>query len=156
MSTCLTDLMQPHVSMPHVCVPHRSYPASRVHAPCPRASQIFGSVGRHRWLDGLRVGESAPQPGGAAEVSLPVGADGLVAQFTRSAAARAIDTHRVSNLLLVLRPKSRTSFEVGVCRGGAAMHSWVQITPCTPAPATPWTMRMRAPPLGTPHASVHA
>ena len=38
--------------------------------------------------------------------------DSLRTRFERSVAARAIDTHRLGSMLLVLQPKSRTSYDM--------------------------------------------
>ena len=67
---------------------------------------LFGSVGRHRWIDGLSVIEEDDRDAMAAG-----GASDLRTRFERSVGPRAIDTHRLDSLLLLLKPKSRTALE---------------------------------------------
>lgn len=101
--------------------------------------QMFGSVGRHRWLGNGRLhfeeaaagdlqqdsgSSDAPYGGAPASSNASAGASVVGAVpppaagpsqlrqlFERSAGARAIDTHRLESLLLALKPKSRTAFE---------------------------------------------
>ena len=127
------------------------YAAPPVSAPAQHAGllsslwlqAVFGSVGRYHRLGSLRTVEAAD----AAEANEPepeLGADGAHADgaaagvdigggrrppsalrlsFERSAAARAIDTHRVQTAMLLLRPKSRTAFE----RASAAYAQFAQL-----------------------------
>ena len=96
--------------------------------------QLFGSVGRHRWLGRghqrqIHFTEATATAGGEGAEAASVAADGggggggggaagdgggagsLRLAYEQTVGSRFIDVHRLDSLLLLLKAKSRTSFE---------------------------------------------
>ena len=81
--------------------------------------QVYGSVGRHQWIEGFEVMEEEAEEGeeesGGGKVPKGEGEQATLSvlrtKFDRSVGSRAIDTHRIDSLLLLLKRKSRTAYE---------------------------------------------